>query len=127
MEQFVCLRTNPKSPADLFSIDVGSECLEKFFSQVLLNEVVCLESKLPVINLLNPNNPSSLAHVPTGGVETKELVLKHDGNITYVGMKKLKFGQFSQFDFLSLEFNEKKKMVYHYQLGGCQLQTFRSA
>jgi hypothetical protein len=104
--------TNTKSPADLISIDIGSESLEKFFSQMFLNEVVCLESKLPVINLLDPNDPSNLAHAPTSGVETNELVLMHDGNITYVGMKKLQFGQFSQFDYLSLEFNRTSKQEF---------------
>jgi hypothetical protein len=69
VNETICLssETDPKSPADLFCIDVGSESLEKFFSQVFVNEVVCLESKLPVINLLDPNDPSNLAHDPTSG------------------------------------------------------------
>jgi hypothetical protein len=107
----ICLssETNPKNLADLFSIDSGSEILEKFFNQVFLSEVVCFESKLPVINLLDPNNLNSFAHAPTVGAESRELVFKHDGNVIYVGMKKLKFGQFSQFDYLSLEFNRTSK------------------
>jgi hypothetical protein len=101
--------TNPKNLADLISIDSGLEGLEKFFSQVFLSEVVWLESKLPVINLLDPDNLNVLAHAPTVGVESRELVFKHDGKVMHVGMKKLKFGQFSQYDYLSLEFNRTSK------------------
>jgi hypothetical protein len=68
-----------------------------------------LESKLPAINLYDPNNLNKLAHAPTSGVETNEFVLMHEGNVMYVGMKKLKFGQFSQFDYLNAEFNRTLK------------------
>jgi hypothetical protein len=66
----ICLSSeiDLKNPADLFCIDHGSEGLEKFINQVFLNEVVCLESKLPVISLVDPYNPSNFTHAPSNGL-----------------------------------------------------------
>jgi hypothetical protein len=111
----ICLtsETNPKSLADFISIEGDSRSLEKYMNDLYSSsEVVYSNFKMPASYLTFPSNSNDYAHASSVGVETREFILMHEGNVMYVGMINVKRNVFNQIDYSVVELKRTLKQEF---------------